>query len=136
MKPDDKPTAAASKAAFRETLWFKKGEVDAVVADAAAQAAAEGQIADLDAADSLPMEDRYLDDGSLTGMDRKRYSVKTGATARETALPAGPVPRRWRKRVSERQLIGEMTSTRPWMLLLTVVLFGVGIAAPVYAFLR
>ncbi len=44
---------------FRETLWFKIGGLDA------------------EPANSLPIEDRYLDDGSLTEADVQEFSVRT-----------------------------------------------------------
>ena len=56
---------------FRTTLWFKKGELDA----AAAQ--------DPDgpgAADLLPIEDRYADDGSVSRADSAAFSLATGQT--------------------------------------------------------
>jgi hypothetical protein len=61
--------------AFRETIWFKKGELDA-------QAAQQASDDDLDprAADLLPVEDRYLDDGSVSASDSLQYSVRTGET--------------------------------------------------------
>lgn len=46
---------------FRETLWFKIGFLDA------------------EASTLLPIEDRYLDDGSLTEADVKEYSVSKPA---------------------------------------------------------
>lgn len=56
---------------FRETLWFKKGELDA----AAAQDP-EGP----GAADLLPIEDRYGDDGSVTHADTAAFGVRSGQT--------------------------------------------------------
>lgn len=53
---------------FRETLWFKRGELDSEAA------AAE------DAPAPLPIEDRYLDDNSVTREDSKLFSVRTGST--------------------------------------------------------
>jgi hypothetical protein len=79
---------------FSETLWFKKGEADAD--------------AEADPADGLPIEDRYNDDGSLTGGDAARYGLRTGSTSQLPTLGAAPAPRR-RKPVSERELIREMT---------------------------
>lgn len=46
---------------FRETLWFKIG-FQAVEAESL-----------------LPIEDRYLDDGSLTEADIKKFSVSKAA---------------------------------------------------------
>lgn len=56
---------------FRETLWFKKGELDA----AAAQDP-EGP----GAADLLPIEDRYGDDGSVSNADTAAFGVRSGQT--------------------------------------------------------
>lgn len=43
---------------FRETLWFKKG------------------LDDSEDSDLLPIEDRYLDDGSVTPADVAQYSLR------------------------------------------------------------
>jgi hypothetical protein len=43
---------------FRETMWFKKGLLD----------------------DTMPIEDRYLDDGSLTPTDSRVFGLHTGTT--------------------------------------------------------
>lgn len=56
---------------FRTTLWFKKGELDAVAAHDP-----EG----LGAADLLPIEDRYGDDGSVSGADSAAFGLATGHT--------------------------------------------------------
>jgi len=45
---------------FRETLWFKKGFLDTEQREPA---------------DLLPLEDRYLDDGSITIEDRAQFSL-------------------------------------------------------------
>ena len=58
---------------FRETLWFKKGELDA---EAAAKAAPD----DPAAVDLLPVEDRYTDDGSLCAGDSVSFGLHTGHT--------------------------------------------------------
>nr|HEX4316064.1 hypothetical protein [Kofleriaceae bacterium] len=59
-------------ARFRETLWFKKGSlIGAEPADDDAPAASLGE---------LPLDDRYLDDGSVTGDDTASFGVHTGAT--------------------------------------------------------
>ncbi len=58
---------------FRETLWFKKGDLDAK----AAQAGGDEPIG---AADLLPIEDRYLDDGSVNNDDSAAFSMRTGST--------------------------------------------------------
>jgi len=57
---------------FRETLWFKKGELEGLDAQAT-----DDEVRP----DVLPIEDRYLDDGSVSGSDRVAFSVSTGTTA-------------------------------------------------------
>jgi hypothetical protein len=61
---------------FRDTLWFKKGAQD----DRARQAEARGEAEPADVPDQLPVEDRYLDDGSITREDSLAFSVHTGRT--------------------------------------------------------
>lgn len=61
---------------FRETLWFKKGMLDVEHAEAAV---GEDDLHPR-AADLLPIEDRYLDDGSVSREDSKVFSVHTGRT--------------------------------------------------------
>ena len=75
---------------FRETLWFKKGELDA---QAAQDPEGPG------AADLLPVEDRYQDDGSVAHADTASFGVHTGQTQGLEMLkvttelqPVGDVP--------------------------------------------
>ena len=66
---------AAMNQRFRETLWFKKGEMDA---SAAEHAATDPDVHDK--ADSLPIEDRYADDGSVSAADTASFGLHTGGT--------------------------------------------------------
>ena len=105
-------------AAFRETLWFKQGDVEQMVADAKAKlqatgkAPAEGPV--VAAEDARPLEDRYVDDGSVTVEDRKKFSLRTGGTA--TAMPtSGPeVPG---EKMDEREIVGEISGGRRTLIL-------------------
>ena len=54
-------------AKFRETLWFKKGGAPSPEQD--------GGIGE------LPLDDRYLDDGTVTADDTATYGLHTQATA-------------------------------------------------------
>jgi hypothetical protein len=100
-------------AGFRETLWFKKGDVEQMVAEAkakAAAAAAKGKPApaadELPGEDVKPLEDRYVDDGSVTVEDRKKFSLRSGGTA--AGIPTvGVVPG---ERMSEDEMINEIGS--------------------------
>jgi serine/threonine-protein kinase len=103
----------AGAGGFRETLWFKKGDVEQMVAEAkakAAAAAAKGKPVanpdELPLEDAKPLEDRYVDDGSVTVEDRKKFSLRSGGTA--AGLPTvGVVPG---ERMSEDEMISEIGS--------------------------
>src|SRR6185503_17784222 len=75
--PDPAPAGKSGtrKGKFRETMWFKKGELDEQVAQDA-----QGKSDAPAAADDLPIEDRYKDDGTITAADRERLSLRTGGT--------------------------------------------------------
>ncbi len=105
-KKADEPT----KGKFRETMWFKKGDLDVQAAEAAAEERARtGKDGANDKVDSLPVEDRYGDDGSISRGDKEKYSLRTGATQMMSAIredqPGGGG-------VSEDALIGEMKAGR------------------------
>jgi serine/threonine-protein kinase len=117
--PDDPAPVRKGSAAqgqgpnFRETLWFKKGDVEQLVAEAKAKAAAGGaavrvaEVApvELPVEEGKPLEDRYVDDGTLTVEDRKNFSLRSGGTS--TALPviAAGVPG---DRMSEAEMLNEI----------------------------
>lgn len=109
---------------FRETLWFKKGELDEAAAEEAANG---GDSMRSDKADDLPVEDRYADDGSVTDEDQDRLSLRTGDTNAMRALDDGDDD----DAVSEKELVGEMKGG-PWLLVgglaLVVVVVVVAIA--------
>jgi eukaryotic-like serine/threonine-protein kinase len=108
--------AGGAKGKFRETMWFKKGDLDAQAAVTAAEERARtGKDQSSDKADSLPMDERYKDDGSISRGDKEKYSLRTGATQMMTALQD---PKRQgeagasQSKVSEDALIGEMKDGR------------------------
>src|SRR5262249_3009862 len=62
------------KGKFRETLWFKKGELDAQAAQAAAEERARtGRDTGATPADSGPIDERYKDDGTISREDKEKY---------------------------------------------------------------
>jgi eukaryotic-like serine/threonine-protein kinase len=121
-KKPSKPGAGGeidAKGKFRETMWFKKGELDAQAAqDAAAERATTGKDSSTDKADSLPIDERYKDDGSLSRSDKEKYSLRTGATMMTAAVrePAGGGTK-----VSEDALIGEMKGGRTKVLVVIAI---------------
>jgi hypothetical protein len=96
-------------------MWFKKGDLDTQAAVAAAEERARtGKDVGADKADSLPMDERYKDDGSISRGDKEKYSLRTGATQMMAALRAGESPpgASGGHKVSEDALIGEMKGGR------------------------
>lgn len=104
-----KKRKAESKAKFRETLWFKKGELDAAAAAAAEDEKKRTGRDAMDKADFMPMEDRYVDDGSVTAGDKAKFSLKTGGTEAMPAFRDKPSPA---SSVTERELIDELQQGR------------------------
>jgi serine/threonine protein kinase len=112
--------ASSSKAgaAFRETLWFKKGDVEQMVADAKAKMQSAGN-PEIEASTEVPedsraLEDRYVDDGSVTTEDRKKFSLRTGATATTLPVAATSIPG---ERINEQQMVGEIDKGRRTLIL-------------------
>jgi len=113
---------AGAKGKFRETMWFKKGELDVQAAEAAAaERQRTGKVVDQDRSDSLPMDERYKDDGSITRGDKEKYSLRTGSTMMmDVVRDQGGHDHRGHK-VSEDALIGEMKSGRALVILAILI---------------
>jgi hypothetical protein len=138
--PTPKPAAGGN---FRETLWFKKGDVDQMVADARARveaARAKGVAvseADAEAAagavvppvaeeGAKPLDEQYVDDGSVTADDRKKFSLRSGATSTSLPTVGGMVPG---ERMSDADVMGEIGGKKKLIILVVaaVVLVLLGI---------
>jgi hypothetical protein len=112
-----KKPAEETKGKFRETMWFKKGDLDAQAAVAAAEERARtGKDVATDKADSLPIDERYKDDGSISRSDKEKYSLRTGATMMMSAVKDAP-PDASMNKISEDVLVSEMKGGRTWIFL-------------------
>jgi hypothetical protein len=122
-----------AKGKFRETMWFKKGDLDAQAAVAAAEERARtGKDSTGDKADSLPMDERYKDDGSISRGDKEKYSLRTGGTQMMPAMKDNAASSMGR--VSEDALIGEMKSGRGKIIMIVVgALLVVGLLVAYFA---
>jgi hypothetical protein len=126
-------------------LWFKKGDVDQMVAEARARveaarakgvapsaelaAVAEGEAP---ADDVRPLEDRYVDDGSVSAEDRKKFSLRSGGTA--TALPTvGHMPG---ERLSESEMIGEIGKGKRTKIIVAAVVVLIALGTVLYVGMR
>jgi hypothetical protein len=121
--------------AFRETLWFKRGDVEHMIAEARAKIASpEGKAPEAPSPEeALPIEDRYVDDGSVTTDDRKKFSLRAGNTS--AAMPAvkGRVPG---ERMSDEDVIREVSSSRKVVVILVATVVVLAAAAAVLTLLR
>jgi hypothetical protein len=135
--PVTKKPADDAKGKFRETMWFKKGDLDAQAAVAAAEERARtGKDVATDKADSLPIDERYKDDGSISRGDKEKYSLRTGATQMMKAVKdKDPAQSLAGSKVSEDALIGEMKGGRS-MILLFIGLGVIAIGAIIFLMAR
>ncbi len=106
------------KGKFRETMWFKKGDLDAQAAVAAAEERARtGKDAATDKVDTKSIDERYNDDGSITRGDKEKYSLRTGGTEMMPAMrDHGGKASASLAKVSEDELIGEMKGIPKWII--------------------
>jgi len=131
---------AGKGAAFRETLWFKKGDVDQMVADAKAKLAAQGRGATgtgevpIPGEDVRPIEDRYVDDGSVTTEDRQKFSLRSSNIGMSSqSRRSRPVPG---DAMSEKDVINEMAGTRRTLILVVVGVLVAAVIAVVVSRMR
>jgi eukaryotic-like serine/threonine-protein kinase len=137
--PTGKAAQAGKGNAFRETLWFKKGDVEHMIAEARAKIAGpEGKApeAPSPAEEVLPIEDRYVDDGTVTSDDRKKFSLRAGQTS--AAMPVvgtgkGRVPG---ERMSDEDVIREVSGSRKVVVILVAIVVVLAAAAAVLTLLR
>jgi hypothetical protein len=113
------------KPAFRETLWFKRGDVDQMVADAKAKMSANRSDTGEVPEDVRPLEDRYVDDGTVTTEDRKKFSLRAGGTAVAQSQSAAKLPGAG---MSEKEVMEEIAGPRRTMI---YVILGVVVAAAI-----
>lgn len=126
---------------FRETLWFKKGDVEQMVAEAKAKVAAAGAKHretpsaghELLAEDGKPLEDRYVDDGSLTVEDRNKFSLSSGRTSAPrpaaSSLPTGD-------RMSAHEMLSEIDGGKKIKVIAIAVVAVVVVVAALFFTLR
>jgi len=135
-----KPTGAA---AFRETLWFKQGDVDQMVADARAKLdasraksgpapAPEPEVVVAEA-EAKPLEDRYRDDGTVSVDDRKKYSLRSGATSAGLPTVGGLVPG---DRMSAEEMMGEIGGGKRTVIIIAAVAVVLAVVVGMYLAFR
>ncbi len=141
------PAKATGAAAFRETLWFKQGDVDQMVADARAKLDAsraksgpgaapvpapepEAVVAEVEA---KPLEERYRDDGTVSVDDRKKYSLRSGATSTSLPTVGGVVPG---DRMSAEEMMGEIGGGKRTVIIIAAVAVVLAVVVGMYLAFR
>jgi len=120
--------AGGKKKGFRETAWFKKGELEEELAKKAAEMSAEDPLAGPAVAEAV------VDESALTADDRARLSLKTGRTEIMQAIKPTMVPG---DRMSDEEMLAEMDGSRRWMIVAGSVIGVLAVLAAVwFLFLR
>ncbi len=113
-----KPGAVQAKkpaaGGFRETAWFKKGEIEEELAKVQAAAATEDPLAPAGTTGTHGVVDEASID--LTQQDSKRLSLKTGATQMMTAIKVGTDGNQALPgdRMNEEEMIAEIDQSKRW----------------------
>ncbi|HZS40177.1 MAG TPA: protein kinase [Polyangia bacterium] len=122
----------AAGGGFRETAWFKKGEIEEEMAKAQAAHATEDPLATTGTTGKQAAVD--TENVDVSAQDRARLSLKTGATQAMPVIKAAPpavaVPG---DRMSEDEMLAEIDSSKKWFIIAGVIV-GVAILAVVLYF--
>jgi hypothetical protein len=115
------------KGAFRETAWFKRGEIEeemakaqAAVGDNALKSGVTGQ--------HLPVDESQVD---LSAQDRDRLSLKTGATQAMPVIKA-PVQALPGDRMDEAEMLAELNPSRKYFLIAGAIVLAIVLGLVIY----
>ncbi|MDQ3363858.1 MAG: hypothetical protein M3680_00295 [Myxococcota bacterium] len=105
-------------AKFRETMWFKMGAAgpeptEAPTSDAVTASDADDPTEAAAANTNRPIEDRYLDDGSVSRADSLTFGMHTGSKEYLAVVPESPTASSAPRDAADlRTLVGELKRTR------------------------
>jgi hypothetical protein len=121
--------AAAKKGGFRETAWFKKGEIEEEMAKAQAAVASADPLAPSGRTGQQAIVDENAVD--VSAQDRARLSLKTGATQAMAAvkMPTGALPG---ERMDESEMLAEIDSSKKWLIIAGAIVALVVIGLVIY----
>jgi len=126
--PASNPPGGKGKKGFRETAWFKRGEIEEELARQAAAVAEQDPLA------GPAHTEAVVDDASLTADDRARLSLKTGRTETMASVKPSALPG---DHMSEEDMIAEMGTSRRLMVFGGAAIGAIAVLAAVYfLFLR
>jgi serine/threonine-protein kinase len=119
------PAGSLQKPAFRETMWFYKGEVESAMAAEGSEEAAKPEGEEASPED---LASKYADDGSMDEEEARRLSLRTGKTQmmqQQARVPKGTLPG---ERMADEDFIADMHRGRriaTWVGIF-IVLLGIG----------
>ena len=119
-------SGAAVKKGFRETAWFKKGELEEEMNKAAAEASKQDPLAG-----PAQGAEAIVDDATLTSTDRARLSLKTGRTEMMPVIKLAPVPG---GQMSEEEMLAEVDSSKKWKVYAGVIIAIVAVVGVILFF--
>ena len=112
------------KGAFRETAWFKRGEIEEEMAKAQA-AAGDNALKSGVTGQHIPVDESQVD---LSAQDRDRLSLKTGATQAMPVIKA-PVQALPGERMDEAEMLAELNPSRKYFLIAGAIVLAVVLGA-------
>jgi hypothetical protein len=114
--PPASGSAGPRKKGFRETAWFRRGEIEEEMARKAAEMSADDPLA------GPAQTEAVVDESALTADDRARLSLKTGRTEMMQAVKPSHLPG---ERMSEQDVLAEMDGGSRRSLIIGGVVLGV-----------
>jgi serine/threonine protein kinase len=115
------------KGAFRETAWFKRGEIEEEMAKAQA-AVGDNALKSGTTGQHVPVDESQVD---LSQQDRARLSLKTGATQAMPVMKA-PVQALPGERMDEEEMLAELNPSKKYFLIAGAVVIAVVLAVVIY----
>ena len=115
------------KGAFRETAWFKRGEIEEEMAKAQA-AAGDNALKSGVTGQHVPVDESQVD---LSGEDRARLSLKTGATQAMPVIKA-PVQALPGDRMDEAEMLAELNPSKKYFIIAGAVVLAIVLGLVIY----
>ncbi|MDB4968444.1 MAG: serine/threonine protein kinase [Myxococcales bacterium] len=116
------------KGAFRETAWFKRGELEEEMAKAQA-AVGENALKSGTTGQHLPVDESQVD---LSAHDRERLSLKTGATQAMPIIKAPAVQALPGERMDEAEMLAEINPSKRYFLIAGAIVLAIVIGLVLY----
>src|SRR5207244_1593718 len=108
--PEPQKGPIGKKGGFRETAWFKKGELEEEIAKAQAASASADPLAPVGTTGTHSVVDENAID--VSAQDKARLSLKTGATQMMMAVKPGAPEALPGDRMDEQEMLAEINSSK------------------------